>query len=559
VIEIADPQHRAATGIYWLHAHNQILQDLAVGGLMRALPVILLMITLAMQAFKASSFQNALPSSVFVILTFESVSEIPLFFTSVDIRFYLLALVLCAFVATLGQETSDGYPPNQICGSQAPQHNRLSDSASTAAFPIHSMEAFRPPWKELMRSPTCVSRFRAILPVMRLSLASFSATGSTYALFVAVERTSSVETLGMFSLAQTIGAAANQIIDSGLGQYVVRQSVRSGTSAPILSWAFRRRFILVAIFAPIAAIVALLCGFSIEASCLISLLVLGNAWYGFALIIRQADSDYRSMANYQFLNAALYTVGSLLLISDIIAQKKSLVVALAIPVGALAILAALDVPKHRHLFRSSAKEVKHSSDRRQFAGLLLANVVSTHLDSLALGVVNPSVVAIYAASQRPALAVNTLSAAVSNYALPRLSGMAPSELRRVARQITLLTPGVPLAAVFAYLAGQRLLPLVYGTPIASAEVFAVIATAYFIGILTPIFSNSLVALGRTRSVTQVAILQAGIICTSTLIGAYLQSALFIATGILAGRIVTTALSRKILLKAVTRTRDDRGD
>jgi hypothetical protein len=82
----------AQSGSFWVHSHNQVLQDILTGGYIRALLVVGLMIAMAIIAQRLSQdFQSIF---LVAILVLYSQVEVPLFLDSFNYRFLGLLLVI---------------------------------------------------------------------------------------------------------------------------------------------------------------------------------------------------------------------------------------------------------------------------------------------------------------------------------------------------------------------------------------------------------------------------------------------------------------------------------
>ena len=201
------------------------------------------------------------------------------------------------------------------------------------------------------------------------------------------------------------------------------------------------------------------------------------------------------------------------------------------------------------LARTSANGVRHAQDRRQFTGVLLANALATHADQVALALASTSVaVASSAAAQKPGIAIATIGSAISNYTLPRVSRMGADQTMRALRKVEAYTPLIAVGGLLALVAGDWLLPVIYGTHLANPTVFALIVTAYLVGVLTPIYSNGLVANALTSHMVRIAATQAIVVAAFSICGARLGQLWLLGLGILIGRILATLDSRRVLTR-----------
>ena len=78
----------SSISIFWVHAHDQFLQDLIVGGFVRLALILLVYLVIYQKAKRMLFIGNALPLAFFCALLMESFFEVPLFLPTIDFRFF---------------------------------------------------------------------------------------------------------------------------------------------------------------------------------------------------------------------------------------------------------------------------------------------------------------------------------------------------------------------------------------------------------------------------------------------------------------------------------------
>jgi hypothetical protein len=84
--DVYSDSYRRAFGIFWVHSHNELLQDLVTGGVIRVAAVLLVILCWIWSCSRMCDRDRALGIAVILALALESFSEIPLYFQSFDVR-----------------------------------------------------------------------------------------------------------------------------------------------------------------------------------------------------------------------------------------------------------------------------------------------------------------------------------------------------------------------------------------------------------------------------------------------------------------------------------------
>jgi O-antigen ligase len=93
-----------SNSIYWLHAHNQVLQDLLSGGAFRLLLTSIIYLNLC--RFALRRLTDSYPESivVFILLVSQSTSEVPFTFNTIDFRFFTFLIFLLFFFVKFAKQ-----------------------------------------------------------------------------------------------------------------------------------------------------------------------------------------------------------------------------------------------------------------------------------------------------------------------------------------------------------------------------------------------------------------------------------------------------------------------
>lgn len=94
-----------SNSIYWLHAHNQVLQELLAGGLIRL--SLTLIIFFNLWRFALRRLKESQPESMiaFILLVSQATSEIPFTFNTIDFRFFTFVLLLLFYFVNFEKKT----------------------------------------------------------------------------------------------------------------------------------------------------------------------------------------------------------------------------------------------------------------------------------------------------------------------------------------------------------------------------------------------------------------------------------------------------------------------
>ena len=351
-------------------------------------------------------------------------------------------------------------------------------------------------------------RNRFLARWLSLSGSGAAASASTFVVFALVARTADASTLGKFVLTLAVSQGIVQIVDAGYGLLVVREALATARIEETLSWALRRRFSMVCVVAAIVGCVLLTAGWALAEAATTVLLALVSAGYGFLVLANQTAQRFRNLSQIQLLNAFFFVAVGLVMTMSV--RKLSVLEALAIPVIAFAAVDLAGFWSIRAVLR--ARPVRPSNIDREAFPLIaatIANGISANADSWIIGLASPVMLATYAANQRPAYGLGSISIALALLVLPALYGKSEATHRKWARRCLLLALLAPFLGIVAGVAGETVLSAIYGSGyLVRPALFGVIACAYGLGMLTVIPSASLVYLHRTPVLRTAAVVHA---------------------------------------------------
>jgi len=364
-------------------------------------------------------------------------------------------------------------------------------------------------------------------------IANFWASGSTFILFVVVSRVEDASTLGRFTLAVALSQLTVQLVDGGYGPLLIREANLGGRDPlSVLSWGFRSRVLRVGLAVPVITIVLIALRWQPSAVAAVDVLVVGSLAYGFSLILYQATRRSTAYNASLFGNGVLYILVSIGISLSPIAWR---ILPLVILGPALALLLIGMVGTQRIIGVKPARDLA-PTDRQHFSTLMFANTVTSSVDSVFLGALNPQLAGRYAMNQRPAFALVPLSVGIAAVALPRLATADELARDRLRSRLPFLLPLPFVIGAAAYLVLPPILDALYGhrasvQPLALACLFG----AYAFGTLSQLSSALLVMRHQTRVVAITSILQMLVVISATLIGAAAGAILVVAVGILLSR------------------------